>query len=82
MPKPEVINVAMPPEEDRAAAIGDMHKKFGEHQSRGSGDQIKSFITTQGHEWHLQCACRLSCKTVCTAKIYKNLKLLRKTEYK
>ena len=41
-------------------------------------NQIKSFIATQGHEWHLQCACRLSCKTLCTVKMYNNLILLKK----
>ena len=38
--KPEVHNITTPPEEDRATAIGNMHKKLGEHRTCSSEDMI------------------------------------------
>jgi len=35
---PFPLGISSPPEEDRATAIGNMHKKFGEYRACGSGD--------------------------------------------
>ena len=38
--KPEVHNITTPPQEDRAPAIGNTHKKFGEDRTCSSEDII------------------------------------------
>jgi len=38
--KPEVHNITAPPEEDRATAMGNMHKKIGEDRTCSSEDMI------------------------------------------